>query len=249
MTSGLDTRPRKCVSASRICIYAVGDTDTTSLLVFNAITINSTDVRRLRELDEQRGALIRISLRPVLLRVQPILSVDVIYFYGLLFNARYIGGGNGFGAGGQNFVSRPVPLRGLQPSIPAYRRRHAHRRARLSRYIGPLFIALLSLLAAYKYRPPPYIPSLLSDPKFIRNRFPIFIYFFLLTPFFLRSPPTGLDLRLDILDTGGSYVFPAMRTLAIKSADGFVLVCASDDPSSLEVSLHFSFFFFVHLPD
>ncbi|XP_046462340.1 uncharacterized protein LOC124208534 [Daphnia pulex] len=48
----------------------------------------------------------------------------------------------------------------------------------------------------------------------------------------------GLDLRLDILDTGGSYVFPAMRTLAIKSADGFVLVCASDDPSSLEEAEH-----------
>jgi GTPase SAR1 family protein len=47
----------------------------------------------------------------------------------------------------------------------------------------------------------------------------------------------GLDLKLDILDTGGSYVFPAMRTLAIKSADGFVLVCAVDDPTSLEVSL------------
>lgn len=46
----------------------------------------------------------------------------------------------------------------------------------------------------------------------------------------------GLDLKLDILDTGGSYVFPAMRTLAIKSADGFVLVCAVDDPASLEVS-------------
>ncbi len=40
---------------------------------------------------------------------------------------------------------------------------------------------------------------------------------------------------MDILDTGGSYVFPAMRSLAIKSADGFILVCASDDPASLEV--------------
>lgn len=49
----------------------------------------------------------------------------------------------------------------------------------------------------------------------------------------------GLDLRLDVLDTGGSYVFPAMRSLAIKSADGFVLVCAADDPSSLEVSSNF----------
>ncbi|XP_057370037.1 LOW QUALITY PROTEIN: GTP-binding protein Rhes-like [Daphnia carinata] len=48
----------------------------------------------------------------------------------------------------------------------------------------------------------------------------------------------GLDLRLDILDTGGSYVFPAMRSLAIKSADGFILVCASDDPSSLEEAEH-----------
>ena len=49
------------------------------------------------------------------------------------------------------------------------------------------------------------------------------------------STASGLDLRLDILDTGGSYVFPAMRTLAIKSADGFILVCAADDPPSLEV--------------
>ena len=30
-------------------------------------------------------------------------------------------------------------------------------------------------------------------------------------------------------------MFPAMRTLAIKSADGFILVCAADDPPSLEV--------------
>jgi hypothetical protein len=58
----------------------------------------------------------------------------------LLFNPSrsaavlHVGGGNGFGAGGQNFVSRPVPLRGLQPSLPAHRRGHAHRRARLSRY-------------------------------------------------------------------------------------------------------------------
>lgn len=34
-------------------------------------------------------------------------------------------------------------------------------------------------------------------------------------------------------------MFPAMRSLAIKSADGFVLVCAADDPSSLEVSSSF----------
>ena len=45
----------------------------------------------------------------------------------------------------------------------------------------------------------------------------------------------GLNLRLDILDTGGSYAFPAMRDLAIKGADGFILVCALDDPASLQV--------------
>ena len=54
-------------------------------------------------------------------------------------------------------------------------------------------------------------------------------------PYDFSSTASGLDLRLDILDTGGSYVFPAMRTLAIKSADGFILVCAADDPPSLEV--------------
>jgi len=48
----------------------------------------------------------------------------------------------------------------------------------------------------------------------------------------------GLDLRLDILDTGGSYAFPAMRALAIKGADGFLLVCSADDPSSLEEVEH-----------
>ena len=53
----------------------------------------------------------------------------------------------------------------------------------------------------------------------------------------LTSFCVGLDLRLDILDTGGSYVFPAMRSLAITSADGFVLVCAVNDPASLEVTL------------
>ena len=57
----------------------------------------------------------------------------------------------------------------------------------------------------------------------------------------------GLDLRLDILDTGGSYAFPAMRALAIKGADGFILVCAADDPSSLEVPSSPIFFAFSDL--
>ena len=48
----------------------------------------------------------------------------------------------------------------------------------------------------------------------------------------------GLDLRLDVLDTGGSYAFPAMRALAIRGSDGFILVCSADDLASLEVCLH-----------
>ena len=47
----------------------------------------------------------------------------------------------------------------------------------------------------------------------------------------------GINVRLDILDTGGSYAFPAMRSLAIQGADGFILVCAADDADSLQVIL------------
>lgn len=46
-----------------------------------------------------------------------------------------LGSGNGFGSGGQDFVGRPVPLRGLQSSLPTHRRGHAHRRTRLSRCV------------------------------------------------------------------------------------------------------------------
>ncbi|XP_075558178.1 GTP-binding protein Rhes-like [Dermacentor variabilis] len=44
----------------------------------------------------------------------------------------------------------------------------------------------------------------------------------------------GASLTLDIVDTSGSYPFPAMRRLAITTADAFVLVYAIDDPESFE---------------
>lgn len=44
----------------------------------------------------------------------------------------------------------------------------------------------------------------------------------------------GASLTLDIVDTSGSYPFPAMRRLAISTADAFVLVYAIDDSDSFE---------------
>ena len=45
---------------------------------------------------------------------------------------------------------------------------------------------------------------------------------------------SGTALTLDILDTSGSYDFPAMRELSIRSADAFVLVYDVNDVSTFE---------------
>ncbi|XP_034046941.1 GTP-binding protein Rhes-like [Thalassophryne amazonica] len=44
----------------------------------------------------------------------------------------------------------------------------------------------------------------------------------------------GVKVTIHIMDTSGSYSFPAMRKLSIQQSDAFALVYAVDDPESLE---------------
>ncbi|KAG5853729.1 ras-related protein Rap-2a-like [Anguilla rostrata] len=45
---------------------------------------------------------------------------------------------------------------------------------------------------------------------------------------------SGVKVTIEIMDTSGSYSFPAMRKLSIQNSDAFALVYAIDDPGSLE---------------
>ncbi|XP_051570485.1 GTP-binding protein Rhes-like [Myxocyprinus asiaticus] len=44
----------------------------------------------------------------------------------------------------------------------------------------------------------------------------------------------GVKVTVHIMDTSGSYSFPAMRKLSIQNGDAFTLVFSVDDPESLE---------------
>ncbi|XP_060108624.1 GTP-binding protein Rhes-like [Heteronotia binoei] len=45
---------------------------------------------------------------------------------------------------------------------------------------------------------------------------------------------SGATIKVDILDTSGSYSFPAMRKLSIQNSDAFALIYAVDDAESFE---------------
>lgn len=47
-------------------------------------------------------------------------------------------------------------------------------------------------------------------------------------------PIGGTSLTLDILDTGGAYEFPAMKTLNIASSNAFILVYSIEDDNSFD---------------
>ncbi|XP_053309413.1 ras-related protein Rap-1b-like [Spea bombifrons] len=44
----------------------------------------------------------------------------------------------------------------------------------------------------------------------------------------------GTQVKIEVLDTSGSYEFPAMRKLSMQSGDAFALVYSVDDPETFE---------------